>query len=173
MLWISLHLPQLPLEALVRGAPTPEPVAIVEAQRILVCDARAWHRGVRPGMKLAAATAIVPQLRPLARDPAAETEALLGLASWASQFTPSVALEFPSTPIPTFPLGGGRRTSRPHRAPLTSHGGGRTTSHGRRLERRVGHRPQKPTASESRRASHAARYAPGSRMAICAEPKSM
>jgi protein ImuB len=108
MLWISLHLPQLPLEALVRGAPTPEPVAIVEAQRILVCDARAWHRGVRPGMKLAAATALVPQLRPLARDPAAETEALLGLASWASQFTPSVALEFPSTPNPTFLLAGGR-----------------------------------------------------------------
>jgi protein ImuB len=34
-------------------------------------------------------------LRVAPRDPAAETEALLGLAAWAAQFTPGVALEFP------------------------------------------------------------------------------
>jgi protein ImuB len=131
MRWISLHLPQLPLEALARGAPMPDPIAIVEAQRILVCDARAWHRGVRPGMKLAAATALAPQLRPLARDPAAETEALLGLAGWASQFTPSVALELPQSTgrsASPFELGGrggdSDVTSQPssspsgHRAPI-------------------------------------------------------
>ncbi|MGA8055498.1 MAG: DNA polymerase Y family protein [Burkholderiales bacterium] len=95
MLWICIHLPHLPLEALARGAPTPEPLAIAEAQRILVVDARARHRGVRPGMALPAATAIAPQLRVLPRDPATETEALLGVASWASRFTPSVALELP------------------------------------------------------------------------------
>lgn len=42
-----------------------------------------------------AALALAPQLRIAPRDPAAETEALLGVAGWAAQFTPGVALEFP------------------------------------------------------------------------------
>jgi len=46
-------------------------------------------------MAVSAALALAPQLRIAPRDPAAETEALLGVASWAAQFTPGVALEFP------------------------------------------------------------------------------
>ncbi len=46
-------------------------------------------------MKASAALALVPQLRIRPRDPAAETEALLGLAAWAAQFTPGLALDFP------------------------------------------------------------------------------
>ena len=48
-------------------------------------------------MPASAALALVPNLRIVARDPAAETEALLGVAGWAAQFTPGVAIEFPST----------------------------------------------------------------------------
>ncbi|MGP1680096.1 MAG: Y-family DNA polymerase, partial [Burkholderiales bacterium] len=95
MLWIALHLPQLPLEAFQRGLPSPEPCAVAERQRILVCDAKAAARGLRAGMPVTAALALAPGLRLREREAAAETEALLGIAAWAMQCTPSVALDFP------------------------------------------------------------------------------
>ncbi len=78
-MWIAIRLPQLPLEIFLRGSSTPEP---------------ALTRGVRTGMAVSAALALAPRLRLAQRDPAAETEALLGVAGWAAQFTPGVALEF-------------------------------------------------------------------------------
>ena len=95
MLWIALHLPQLPLEAFQRGLPSPEPRAVAERQRILVCDGKAAARGLRAGMPVTAALALAPGLRLRERDASAETEALLGIAAWAMQCTPNVALEFP------------------------------------------------------------------------------
>ncbi len=94
-MWIALYLPQLPLEAFQRGLPSPEPCAVAERQRILVCDGKAAARGLRTGMPVTAALALVPGLRLRERDAAAETEALLGIAAWAMQCTPNVALEFP------------------------------------------------------------------------------
>ena len=95
MLWIAIHLPQLPLEALLRGSLLPEACAVADTRRIVACDAKARSRGVRAGMSASAALALAPQLRICQRDPSAETEALLGVAAWAMQFTPNVALEFP------------------------------------------------------------------------------
>jgi protein ImuB len=95
MMWIAIHFPQLPLETLLRGSLSPEAWAIAERDRILLADKKALARGVRPGMLLSAAFAFAPQLQVRMRDCAAETEALLGTAAWAAQFTPSVALEFP------------------------------------------------------------------------------
>jgi protein ImuB len=95
MQWIALHLPNLPLEALTRALATPEPQAVAEHHRIVAGDGKALARGVRPGMTAAAATALAPQLVVHPRNAAEETEALLGLAGWAAQFTPSVALELP------------------------------------------------------------------------------
>jgi len=46
-------------------------------------------------MAVAAALALAPALRVAPRDLATETEALLGVAGWAAQFAPGVALEFP------------------------------------------------------------------------------
>jgi len=94
-LWIALHLPQLPLEAFQRGLPSPEPCAVAERQRLLVCDAKAGARGLRAGMPVTAALALAPNLRLREREAAAETEALLGIAAWAMQCTPNVALDFP------------------------------------------------------------------------------
>jgi protein ImuB len=94
MQWIAIHLPQLPLE--IFGLPTPEPCAIAQGGCVLACDARAAARGVRPGLAIPAACALVPNLAVRERDPAGETEALIALAGWAAQFTPSVALEFPA-----------------------------------------------------------------------------
>jgi len=95
MQWIALQLPNLPLEALTRALATPEPQAVAEHHRIVACDGKALARGVRPGMTAAAATALAPQLAVHRRNAAEETEDLLGLAGWAAQFTPSVALELP------------------------------------------------------------------------------
>ena len=44
--------------------------------------------------------------RARARDAAAETESLLGVAAWAAQFTPAVALEFPDALLLEVGLGG-------------------------------------------------------------------
>jgi len=94
-MWIAIRLPQLPLEIFLRGSSTPEPFALEERHRIFACDRKAGARGVRAGMAVSAALALAPRLRVVPRDPAAETEALLGVAGWAAQFTPGVALEFP------------------------------------------------------------------------------
>ena len=88
-------MPQLPLEAFQRGLPSPEPCAVAERQRILACDAKAAARGLRSGLSVSAALALAPNLRLREREAAAETEALLGIAAWAMQCTPSVALDFP------------------------------------------------------------------------------
>ncbi len=60
-----------------------------------MCDAKAAARGLRAGMPVTAALALAPGLRLRERDAAAETEALLGIAAWAMQCTPNVALAFP------------------------------------------------------------------------------
>lgn len=95
MLWISLHLPELPLEALLRGSLLSEAWAVADSRRIIACDGKARARGVGAGMSASAALALAPQLRIRQRDASAETEALLGIAAWAMQFTPNVALDFP------------------------------------------------------------------------------
>ena len=96
-MWIAIRLSQLPLEIFLRGWSTPEPFALEERHRVFACDRKAGTRGVRPGMAVSTALALAPGLRFAQRDPAAETEALLGVAGWAVQFTPGVALEFPDT----------------------------------------------------------------------------
>ena len=99
MLWVALDCPQLPLEALLRGRPSPrspaEPRAAADPRRILACDAAARERGVQPGMGLAAARALAPGLRVLLQDAGAEREALDALASSLCRFTPLVSLEPP------------------------------------------------------------------------------
>jgi protein ImuB len=96
MLWIGIHLPQLPLETFLRGSPRPEAWAVVEHDRVLLADRKARARGVREGMLASAALVLAPQLRTRVRDAASETESLLGLAAWTAQFTPAVALDFPA-----------------------------------------------------------------------------
>jgi len=94
-MWIAIRLPRLPLEIFLRGSSTPDPFALEERHCVFACDRKAFARGVRAGMAVSAALALAPRLRVAPRDPATETEALLGVAGWAAQFTPGVALEFP------------------------------------------------------------------------------
>ena len=70
-----------------------------DGQRIVICDRGSLAHGLRPGMTLAAASALLPHLRVARRDPEKEAAALLGVAAWAGQFTPNVALEPPATAL--------------------------------------------------------------------------
>lgn len=99
MLWLALRLPRLVLEVLSRGRAPFEsdrvPWAIADAGRVLACDAQAEALGVRPGIGLAAAWALASQLRVWPSNPAAENEALQGVAAWMCRFTPRVSLQAP------------------------------------------------------------------------------
>lgn len=94
-LWLALHLPAFPLEALCRVPARDGALAIAETisgtggarARVTACDARAAAAGVRPGMALEAAFALIPDLALLARDEAREAREIEALAVWAGQFT--------------------------------------------------------------------------------------
>jgi protein ImuB len=88
MLWLCIHLPSLPLEAL---AVPPEMVAgIVErrgARRQLTCVSEsARQRGLHPGLLATAALTLAPEVRLLERNADAEQEALEAVACWAYRF---------------------------------------------------------------------------------------
>lgn len=104
MYWLAAFLPHLPLEVFLRGAPASGPdrpdraFAVVtddRPPRVLVADRAATAAGVRPGMELAAASALAFGLTARERDAAAEAGALEGLAAWAMGFTPVVSLAPP------------------------------------------------------------------------------
>lgn len=71
------------------------PSAATAAVRIVACDDLAAAAGVVPGMGLAAARAMAPQLGVVQRDAAREAAALAALACWAGSFTPRVVLAPP------------------------------------------------------------------------------
>jgi len=94
-LWVALHLPWLEIEALQQTAQE-KPRAVVELQGqtqyvVAACE-RAQRFGVRRGMGMAAALALVPQLETCARDATRERQLLERLATRAYRFTPRVSL---------------------------------------------------------------------------------
>lgn len=98
MRWIAIHLPQLPLEVFLRGTPAPEPFAVADSRGfIIACDRKAALRGIARGMAAPAALALASRLVVRPRDSAAETEAVLGVAAWAAQFTPAVTVALPDS----------------------------------------------------------------------------
>ena len=88
-LWLALHLPCLPLEALALSS---SPSAVVEHGRIVMADAAAQRNGVQCGIGVAAARALAPDITLIARAPEREATALQTLACWAGRFTPHVSL---------------------------------------------------------------------------------
>ena len=97
MLWLAVYLPDFPLEVLSRGGTSGQPMVVTDGrgarQRLLVCSAEAIAGGLRNGMGLQAACALVPALRVLHRNEALEAAALANLAAWAGQFTSLVSIE--------------------------------------------------------------------------------
>ncbi|MCD6680505.1 MAG: DNA polymerase Y family protein [Burkholderiaceae bacterium] len=94
MWWLGLFFERLSLDIVERGIAVPE-TALALCDRRFVLDATdaACAQGIAPGMKRAAAQALVPSLPLLERDPDAERRALESVAIWMQQFTPSVSLQ--------------------------------------------------------------------------------
>ena len=96
MLWITLHLPDLSLQAATRGLLPQVPVAITatSGNRTLVHAANtvAQQAGVQAGSTAAAARAFCGELVLLPRDLDKERDALEKIALCALQFTPGVSI---------------------------------------------------------------------------------
>ena len=101
MLWASLFLPSLPVDVFARGhspADAAKPFAVTtggRTPRIVGVNAAARDAGVHSGQLVSASLALAPDLVLRERDLTAEAAALEAVASWATQFTPTVALASP------------------------------------------------------------------------------
>ncbi len=96
-LWLCLHLPLLPLEALYgHGSHRTSRAVFEEVQgvrRILLADKAARGTGIVPGLSANAALALSPELELRERTPALEAQALRTLAVRMERYTPMVSLE--------------------------------------------------------------------------------
>jgi protein ImuB len=97
-LWLCIHFPALPLEALnMRNGATLD--AVFENQqghrRVLLASSGAERLGVTPGLSINAALALAPSLKLEERNVEKESRVLERLAGWAERFTSIVSLEPP------------------------------------------------------------------------------
>jgi protein ImuB len=97
-LWLCVHFPALPLEALnARTGATTE--AVFENRQgnrcILLANARAERSGITPGLSVNAALALLPSLKLAERNADEESRMLERLAGWAERFTSIVSIEPP------------------------------------------------------------------------------
>lgn len=129
-LWLSLHLPQLPLEVFPHFEPE-DPVVVTEpaGPRLLVVAASqaAADAGVTPGMTASAAQALCLGLQAVPRDTGVEDRRLRWLARWASRFSSWVSVQPPCTLVLEVAgsqrlFGSPRELQRSLRAGLGAHG---------------------------------------------------
>jgi len=101
---LSLWLPRLPIDRIKRqlwrsNAAPANPCIVVAKQnnalQISALDDAAARLGLEPGLPLANARAICPQLQIFDADEAADAKALNAIAEWCDRFTPLVALDSP------------------------------------------------------------------------------
>ena len=96
MLWIALHLPLLSLESFAATL-SPElnaqPLALMDAHRIVSANASARALGVKPGLKRATALALAPNITLGLACAARDAQALTAVAHAALAFTPGVSIE--------------------------------------------------------------------------------
>lgn len=87
-LWVCLRLSELPVQCL--NYRRPQPLAVVEQQRVFAVNAAASLLGVEPGLDPTSARAIAGDqtLQLLPREPEAEQQALEELSCWAYGITP-------------------------------------------------------------------------------------
>jgi protein ImuB len=99
--YLSLWLPSLATDriarrsAAARDAPRATVAKVKSAQRLAAVNRAAAARGLKPGMALADARAIRPDLQCTEADPAAEAALLGEITDWCRRFTPLVALDAP------------------------------------------------------------------------------
>jgi protein ImuB len=96
ILWTAIHLPDFSLQVFLRGAEQKRPFAVTGPRGVLLaCNAEAQVFGIRAGMKLSAAQALLPTLETRERDLKAEFHALSTLAQWCGQWASSISLAPP------------------------------------------------------------------------------
>jgi protein ImuB len=98
MLWVGLHLPWLSLESFMATLPpeqAAEPLALMDAHRIVSANGAARVLGVQRGMKRATALSLAPQLLLGQADEHRDLAALTSVAHAALAFTPAVSLSLP------------------------------------------------------------------------------
>jgi protein ImuB len=98
MHWLAVHLPLLPLDLLRRrGFDAHQPLAVTDGEgprpRVIMANAVAMQRGVRPGLPLPAARALAPELEAHPRDRDGEAAAMQRVAACAYGFSSLVSLE--------------------------------------------------------------------------------
>ncbi|MBW3566980.1 MAG: DNA polymerase Y family protein [Proteobacteria bacterium] len=95
--WLAVHLPFLPLEALSHESDSTTPRAVTDPDagvaRILAATAAAHDEGVVPGMTLAAAWSLLPELVIQERDVQRERQCMQRLVVRANRFTPMVCID--------------------------------------------------------------------------------
>ena len=94
-LWISLYFKYLPIEVILNSRIKPEAILVEQKRqaRILVGNQVAGQLGIRPGLSVKAAMAMVPDLAIAHRDVRLEARTLQRLAAWAARFTPAVSID--------------------------------------------------------------------------------
>lgn len=100
MLWACIVLPQLALDAVLRRMPDPlRPLALVEGPMHLrslhAVNAAAADAGLKPGMRLSAAHALLADVALVEHDPGADTRWQRFLAAWAYRHSSLVSAQFP------------------------------------------------------------------------------
>lgn len=100
MLWACLLLPQLALDAVLRRLPDPvAPLALVggsvQLRTLHAVNAAAASAGLRAGMRLTAAHALLPSVAMVDYDPQAESRWQSFLAAWAYRHSSLVSAQWP------------------------------------------------------------------------------
>ena len=99
--YLSLWLPSLATDRITRRnvearrAPLATIAKVKSAQRLAAVNRAAARHGLKPGLALADARAILPGLRCYAADEAAEVATLAAITDWCRRFTPLAALDAP------------------------------------------------------------------------------
>ena len=93
--WICLHLPGLPLQALRHECPSAQPCAVVtpgQSHQVVATNRLACAAGVVPGQAVRTALALCAELVVRPRVPQRETELLADIAGRLMAFSPTVSL---------------------------------------------------------------------------------
>src|SRR5437763_15855484 len=95
MLWTCMHFPDLPLAVFARGATRETPAVVASASHrpdVVVANDAARKRGIVPGLSIAAALAIDPEMAVHLRAESAESHTLIGVALWAGQLNSKLSI---------------------------------------------------------------------------------
>src|SRR5690606_11615796 len=100
MLWACIHLPQLALDAVLRRTPDPDrPLALVSGpahlRHLHAVNETAAQAGLKPGMRLSAAHALLSDVALVEHDPAAGERWQRFLAAWAYRHSSQVSAQWP------------------------------------------------------------------------------